>query len=228
MRYALLSVTILAMACDHATAPAPHAKSTVAFALHLDSLATQACNVSTARYASARCEVLRIAETAPAAGVAPAPITIVYNATEETWLASVLDSDEVYRTDSLLLNVYDVIAYSDSNLSIVYFARFQLSANDTSFDYSDVLVLSDTNIIQDPQGSGRVDNKWNVQTATLTGSCALVSGLVAEDSLYGGFPDCQAGTASVVLNGNGYVPFVIPPQTIPMVQIVKNFLEPTS
>jgi hypothetical protein len=228
MRYALLSITLLAMACDHTTAPAPHAQSTVPFALHLDSLATQACDFSIARYASARCEVLRVAETAPAAGVAPAPITVLYNATEQTWLASVLDSNEVYRTDSLLLNVYDVIAYSDSNLSIVYFARFQLGANDTSFIYSDALVLSDTNIIQDAQGGGDVDNKWNVQTATLRAPCTLVSGLVAEDSLYGGFPDCQAGTASVVLNGNGFVSFVIPPQTIPMVQIVKNFLEPTS
>lgn len=225
MRYTLLWAALVTVACDHTTAP--RGQSTASFAMHLDTLAAEVCAVNTP-LTNARCQVLRLAEAAPAAGVAPAPTTVVYNGTEQTWLASVLDSDEVYQGDSLLLNVYDVIAYSDSNLSITYYARFQLAANDTSFDFSDVLVFSDTSTDQDPEGFGTVDSKWNVQTTSVLGTCTLVPGLAAEDSAFGGFPVCQATQSSVVLNGNGFISFFIPQQTIPTVRIVKNFTAPTS
>src|SRR5581483_1152021 len=143
MRFPCFWFAIVTMACGHSIEP--NAKPRTTFVQHLDSLATQEC-AATAKYAALRCRILRLAEAAPAAGVAPAPTTVRYKGTGQTWLAPVLDSNEIANGDSLILNVYNVIAYSDSNLSVAYYGRFQLLADDSTYTLRAVIAYGDTNV----------------------------------------------------------------------------------
>jgi hypothetical protein len=171
LRVLAIGLSALVMACSNdSTSPSPGAVSGQ-IARHIDSLVNQALALAAGGQAgyAIRAQILSFAEKPPAFGVAPLDLSVQTNNGVEHWKGFESEEADTNTQGVFLDSIYELAAYSDSNLSNVIIAWIPVGGDSSSIQGE--MIANDTVYVFASSISG------TASTASVLGRCSLASGL---------------------------------------------------